>query len=210
MKNITITALIAACVSMLSGLIGGVDIPSILLRAFFVLIFFAIFSVVVSLVFMTFLTSGTDDFSKEDGDQPESGGSRVNIVLKEENDDVLSGLYSEQENSQEGDQESSLPNDKKSEVQESGNMGVSQLGGDLMDIDTLPDLGSFTTTFSSAENNEEKKYESEPESGYNEGNSFSSGGRKSSEGLAGTIAKQNSPEDLAKAVKTILKKEETG
>jgi hypothetical protein len=203
-----IIALISAFISILSGFIGGVGISTILLRALVVIIIFSVFASVIYLIAITFLNSDTVNSTSSDENQPASDGSRVNIVLNED-DDALSGLYSEVEASGNVDETLSSGNEQKSGSKQSRSYTISGADNSL-DIDSLPDLGSFSTTFSSASDNEEKNNDSELESGYNESKSYSSGRKLSAEGLAGTIAQQNSPEDLAKAVKTVLKKEETG
>ncbi len=192
----------------MSGLAGGVGISSILLRALIVLIVFTVFASLVNMIAMTFLVSGTVENINTVQDVSQGEGSNINIVLTED-DDAISELYSEESGSETDDTSSSDIDNNSQDSQSPGNASGNSYLSESMDIDSLPDLGSFSTTFSSAVDNEEKKTDSEVESGYNESNSFSSGSRFSAEGLAGTIAAQNKPEDLAKAVKTVLKREET-
>ena len=101
---------------------------------------------------------------------------------------------------------SQTPEENDSEFHGAIKSSLNQDSGLSMDIDTLPDLGSFSSSFSSAVDNEEKRTDSDEESGYNENTSLSSGSKFSAEGLAGKIADQNRPEELAKAVKTVLKR----
>jgi len=183
-----------------------VGISSILLRALIVLILFFLFAAAVNFIAVTFLNSGTNDnFSSEKGATAAEGG-KINIVLTED-DDAISELPSEPVE-QDGEEtlqaeENVLPSDRSAD---SGISSANSASAASMDIDSLPDLGSFSTTFSSAVDNEEKKTDSDVESGYNESNSFSTGSKLSAAGIAGTIAEQNKPEDLAKAVKTVLKR----
>lgn len=203
-KTIIISALSAVFISILSGLAGGVGISSILFRAFIVLIVFVLFSGLVNFIVMTFLSSDTI-VSNTVQNVSQEEGSKVNIVLTED-DDAISELQSD-DSVPVNENTSSV--DIGSETRNSESSGDKSEKSDLsesVDIDSLPDLGSFSTTFSSAVDNEEKKTDSEVETGYNESNSFSSGSKFSAEGLAGTIGAQNTPEDLAKAVKTVLKR----
>lgn len=205
-KIIIIIALSAALISILSGLIGGVDISSILLRALVVLLIFSVFTAVVNLVAVTFLKSSVVESQKTASQQAGTDGSNVNIVLTED-DEAVSGLYSGSDDEQIGEDASQLSDNEQIDEQKVVSSKMDQSASMSMNIDSLPDLGSFSTTFASAEDNEDKKNDSDIESGYNnESTSFSSGSKLSAGGLASTIAEQNSPEDLAKAVKTVLKK----
>lgn len=208
-KFIVITALAAVFISILSGLVGGVSVGSILVRAFVVLLVFAFFSAALNFVAVTFLQNenGTENPESPENITPESGGSKVNIVLTE--DDEVAELQAEPE----GDESTGMATGTVESTSKTNGLGERSRQVDMematsMDVDTLPDLGSFSSTFSSQAENEEKKTEPEAESGYNEGTSFSSGGRLSPQGIAGTIAEQNSPEDIAKAVKTVMNREE--
>lgn len=191
----------------MSGLVGGVSVPSIFFRAFIVLLSFVFFAAVVNIIAVSFLDFGTDNFSSENETSGTEGG-KVNIVLSDD-DDVIS----------ENPAESGQPDEEVSSLLESedvtgnspgkgGNFSSSTSAASL-DIDSLPDLGSFSATFSSAVDNEEKKTDSDVENGYNESDSFSSGRGRPADGLVDKITAQNNPEDLAKAVKTVLKREET-
>jgi len=191
-------------------LIGGVGASSIFLRALVVLIVFAIFAALINFVSVTFLDSGSVTVQPQEKSQSSrSEGSNIDIVLPED-DSALAELGSEPGEFSGDELVSETEEVSSSESQKSSSSGNNPNVMSSMDIDTLPDLGSFSTTFTSAEDNEEKKTDSEAESGYNENTSFSSGKKLSADGLAGTIAEQNSPEDLAKAVKTVLNREETG
>ncbi len=205
LKVILIIALSAALISILSGLIGGVNASSVFFRAFIVLLFFSVFAAVINFVSVTFLDSGSVENQTPNKDNSGSEGSNVNIVLTED-DEALSELGSVENEAQSDEFTEQLPEDLKSQGYESDISGVDQSKMSSIDIDTLPDLGSFSTTFMSASENEEKNPDSDGESGYNKDTSFSSGSRQSPDGLAGKIAEQNSPEDLAKAVKTVLKR----
>lgn len=206
-KTIIISALAAVFISILSGLAGGVGIPSILLRAVIVLLLVAVFASLVNILAMTFLDSGTVRENKAAPDLSRGEGSNINIVLTED-DDAISELQSGNSEGEQSSNSSVQDEDYSRKSQKTVDSSGNSVFSETLDIDSLPDLGSFSTTFSSAVDNEEKKTDSEVESGYNESNSLSSGSRFSAKGLAGTIAEQNKPEDLAKAVKTVLKREE--
>ena len=189
---------------MVSGLIGGVDIATILLRVLIVIIIVTIFTAIINLVAVSFLDSNSVENTTPIKEEAGQDGSRVNIVLTED-DNTISELPSEPDDIS-GEVTGDVPDNEVSVGGEPSRTPSSQSQAASMDIDTLPDLGTFSTTFTSATENEEKNTDSDVESGYNESTSVSSGNRLSPEGIASTIAEQNSPEDLAKAVKTVLKK----
>ncbi|MBN2655468.1 MAG: hypothetical protein JXR86_00290 [Spirochaetales bacterium] len=180
-----------------------------MLRAIVVLIFFAIFAAAVNWVAVSFLVSGETFSGDETAPSENAGGGRVNIILDDDDNPVSVTPESDEENE---DDPGSDEDDDDIPRGASRKLGERSRQVDLemataMDIDSLPDLGSFSSTFSSSGPDEEKKTDSGEENEYNNNASFSSGRRLSPEGIAGTIAEQNSPEDLAKAVKTVMNKE---
>lgn len=209
-KFIVITALLAAFISVLSGLIGGVGVSSVLIRLVLVAILFSLLGAAINFVALTFLSNGeSSSVETPSASSGESEGNRVNIVLEDENSGAADVIDEPESDSSTGEIEYNSTGHEKE-----NNLGERSLKVDSdmttsFDIDTLPDLGAFSSAFSQEEHEEEKSTDSGEESGYNENASFSSGGRLSSQGIAGTIAEQNSPEDIAKAVKTVMKREET-
>lgn len=209
-KYIAISALAAVFISVLSGLVGGVDAASVLLRAVVVLVLFALFASAVNFVAVSFLVSGENPSGGDSETDDSAGGSRVNIVLDEDDNPIP--LQPTDDDDKEAEDISGDDGDEESGGRSSQKLGERSKQVDLemktsVDIDSLPDLGSFSSTFSTSEPEEEKKTDSGEENEYNKSESFSSGHRLSPEGIAGVIAEQNSPEDLAKAVKTVMNKE---
>ena len=208
-KFIAITALAAAFISVLSGLIGSVGAMSLVLRALAVLFIFALFAAAINLIAFNFLKVGESPSGDSGETDADSGGSRINIVLDEEDNPISAGAGE----AGGGDSSGSL-SVNASEESLSQDLGERSKQTDLematsIDIDNLPDLGSFSSSFSASVPEEEKKTDSGEENEYNNNASFSSGRRLSPEGIAGAIAEQNSPEDIAKAVKTVMNREET-
>ena len=210
MKSIIISALVAAIISIFSGIIGGVDFLSILIRAFVILIIFSFFAAVVNIIVSIYLKSNSSSSNAPEEKESEPEGSRVNIVLTEDDDAVsVEGFESEFETQNENLLSGKTENADEVQPREKERKLSDQRIFSSMEIDTLPDLDTFTPAFASKEEKEEETSDSGRSSVYVFITGFSSGSRYSAEGLAGTIGSQNSPEDLAKAVKTVLKREET-
>ncbi len=211
-KIIIVSTLAATIISVFSGVLGGVDFGSILLRAFVVAIIFTVFTALLNFVVTKYLVGEDDDLNVKlpNVEKGAADGSKVNIVLTEDDNVVLEASADSEEEVADGEIVAKELPEGKEEIKKAGDSSnVNQSFDTTLEIDTLPDLDTFSTAFTSKEENIEEVNESETKSGYNS-SSTSFGSKLSGEGLAGAMVEQNSPEDLAKAVKTVLKREETG
>ncbi len=196
---------------MFSGVLGVVDFGSILLRAFVVAIIFTVFAALLNFVVTKYLVGEDGDLKVKlpNEEKASADGSKVNIILTEDDNVVEASTNSEEEVANGEIVAEELPEGDEESKKAGESSKANQSFDTSLEIDTLPDLDTFSTAFTSKEENIEEVNESETKSGYNSSSS-SFGSKHSGDGLAGAIVEQNSPEDLAKAVKTVLKREETG